>query len=110
MIDDTLRKIESQIQSAEAIPPDRKQELVQLLAKLKAEVAQLPEKHAEEAQSIAGFTQVSTHEATRETPNPQLLDLSLQGLRSSVEGFEQTHPRLVQIVNSISNTLSNLGI
>jgi len=36
--------------------------------------------------------------------------LSLEGLSSSVEGFEKSHPKLVQIVNAISNTLSNLGI
>jgi Domain of unknown function (DUF4404) len=42
--------------------------------------------------------------------NPQSLEHSLLGLRSSVDGFEQSHPKLVQIVNSISNTLSNLGI
>jgi hypothetical protein len=34
----------------------------------------------------------------------------VRGLRSSADGFEQSHPRLVQIVNSISNMLSNLGI
>jgi len=27
-----------------------------------------------------------------------------------VDGFEKSNPRLVQIVNAISNTLSNLGI
>jgi hypothetical protein len=110
MIDDTLKKIETQLQSAESIPAERRQELIQLLDKLKAEVAGLSETHGEEAESIAGFTQVSAHEATRESPRPDLLDLSLKGLRSSVEGFEKTHPKLVQIVNSISNTLSNLGI
>jgi hypothetical protein len=42
--------------------------------------------------------------------NPQLRELSNQGLLSSVEGIEQSHPKLVQIVNNISSTLSNLGI
>lgn len=110
MIDDTIQKIEAQLQSAEAIPAERRRELLELVAKLKAEVSTFSRTHGDEAQSIAGFTQVSAHEATRETPNPQLLGLSLKGLRSSVEGFEETHPKLVQVVNSISNTLSNLGI
>jgi len=39
-----------------------------------------------------------------------LRELSNQGLRSSVDGIEQSHPRLVQIVNAISKTLSDLGI
>ena len=110
MIDDTIKKIEAQLQSSEAIPAERRRALLELLANLKAEVAALSETHGDEAQSIAGFTHVSAHEATREKPNPELLDLSLQGLRSSVEGFEKTHPKLVQVVSSISNTLSNLGI
>jgi len=38
------------------------------------------------------------------------LRLSLEGLSSSVGELEKSHPRLVQIVNAISNTLSNLGI
>lgn len=110
MIDETLKKIEARIHAVEAIPDERRRELVDLLDQLKSEVGGLSQTHDDEARSIAGFTEVSAHEATRETRNPQLLDLSLQGLRSSVAGFEKTHPRLVQIVNSISNTLSNLGI
>ena len=110
MIDETIGKIETRIQSADSIKEDRKRELLQLLAKLKSEAAELSKTHDEQAQSIAGFAQVSAHEATREQRNPELLTLSLRGLRSSVGGFENSHPKLVQIVNAISNTLSNLGI
>jgi hypothetical protein len=110
MIEDTLAKIEARLKSAEAIPAEKRRELQQLLATLKAEVGKLSKTHAEQAQSIAGFTEVSAHEATRERQNPQLLKLSLNGLKSSVEEFEKSHPKLVDIVNSISNTLANLGI
>jgi len=110
MIEETLEKIEARIHAADSIPADRQRELLQLLATLKSEVARLSKTHTEQAQSIAGFTELSTHEATRTQQNPQLLKLSLEGLSSSVEGFEKSHPQLVQIVNAISNTLSNLGI
>jgi archaellum component FlaC len=110
MLEDTIGKIEAQIQSAEAIKDDRRHELLQLLGTLKSEVADLSKTHQEQAQSIAGFAEVSTHEATRTEQNPDLLKLSLQGLKSSVDELEESHPRLVQIVNAISNTLSNLGI
>ena len=110
MIEDTIAKIEARLQNADAISEDKRQELQQLLAELKSEIARLSRTHADEATSIAGFTDVSAHEATRETQNPQLLKLSLDGLKSSVQEFEDSHPRLVQIVASISNTLSNLGI
>ncbi len=110
MIEDTVGKIEAKIQSADSIQDDKKRELMQLLGTLRSEIGKLSETHDEHAQSIARFTEISTHEATRASQNPQLLDLSLKGLSTSVEGFEKSHPRLVQIVGAISNALSNLGI
>ena len=110
MIQETISKIEAQIRNSGAVKTEDKSELLNLLATLKAEMAEVARTHGEQAQSIAGFTAVSTHEATREEPNPHLLKLSLEGLSSSVRGFEDSHPRLVQIVNAISTTLSNLGI
>ena len=110
MIEDTIGKIEARIQGANSINEERRRELLQLLATLKSEVSGLSETHGEQAQSIAGFTELSTHEATRTKQDPQLLKLSLEGLGSSVQGFEESHPHLVQIVNTLSSTLSNLGI
>lgn len=110
MIEDTISKIEARIKAGESVPQERKEELLQLLATLKSEMGALSQTHGEEVQSIASFAELSAHEATRTQQNPQLLKLSLEGLAQSVEGFEKSHPRLVQIVNSISNTLSNLGI
>ena len=87
MIEDTIGKIEARIQGAEAIKEERRQELLQLLGTLKSEVAELSKTHGEQAQSIAGFTEVSAHEATRTEQNPELLKLSLEGLGSSVAGI-----------------------
>jgi len=110
MIQDTLGKIEQQIRNAESITPQQREELLGLLTALKAEVAKLPEAACEQAQSIAGFTAVSAHEATRDEKNPELMKLSLTGLSRSVEGFEESHPKLVQAVNSIATMLANMGI
>jgi hypothetical protein len=110
MIDDTIKKIEARIKTAEAIKGERRAEILGLLDSLKGEVASLARTHGEQAQSIASFAHLSTQEATRTTQDPNLLKLSLEGLNTSVEGFEKTHPRLVQLVNAISSTLSNLGI
>ena len=110
MIEKTIGEIEAKIRGAEVVSDEHKRELLQLLGQLKSEVGTLAKTDAEQANSIAGFTQVSAHEATRTQQNPQLLDHSIQVLRSSVDGFEKSHPKLVQIVNAISNTLSNLGI
>lgn len=110
MIEDTISKIEARIQGADSIKDERRRELLQLLGTLKSEISNISKTHGEAAESIAGFTERSAHEATRSSQNPELLNLSLKGMNSSVEGFEKSHPQLVQIVNSISHTLSNLGI
>ena len=110
MIEDTIRKIEARVTGAESVSEERRRELLQLLATLKDQVANLARTNTEQAQSIAGFAEVSAHEATREDQNPKLRELSLQGLSSSVEGFEQSHPALVRVVNSISQMLASLGI
>lgn len=110
MIEETIGRIEERLQNAGAVPPETRAELIRLLGTLKTEVEQLSKTQADKAQSIAGFAAVSAHEATRAERNPELLQLSLRGLSSAVEEFEKTHPKLAQIVNSISTTLSNLGI
>ena len=110
MIEKTISEIEAQIGGAESVSAERKMELLKLLGTLKTEVAELSKTHGEQADSIANFTKISAHEATRTAQNPQLRELSDQGLRSSVDGFEQSHPHLVQIVNRISQTLADLGI
>lgn len=110
MIKDTIQKLEETVQRAAVVKEENKAELLQLLAKLRGEVSELAKTHAEQADSIAGFAAISTHEATRAQKDPSLLDLSLKGLSQSVTEFEKSHPQLVQVVNSISNTLANLGI
>ncbi len=110
MINDTLEKIKARINHSAAVPEERKQELLNLVSTLEAEINELSKTRGEDAQSIAAFTDVSTLEATRSQQNPELLKHSLGGLSSSVEGLEKSHPRLVNIVNSICSTLSNLGI
>src|SRR5215469_7073603 len=99
MIEKTISEIEAKINSTDAASPERRQELLQLLATLKTEVAKLSKTNSEQADSIAGFAQISTHEAMRTEQNPQLREISLLGLRSSVEDLEQSHPQLTAIVN-----------
>src|SRR5437868_2497869 len=110
MIDETISQIEARLKDAGSLSEQTRQELTRLLATLKSEITELSKTHAEQAQSIAGFAQTSAHEAIREEKNPELLKLSLEGLATSVDGFEKSHPTLVQIVNRICTTLSNLGI
>ena len=110
MIHETISKIEERIRQAGTMGGEQKADLLKLLGELKSEMTSLSTTHADDARSITGFTDVSTHEATRGEPRPELVDQSIQGLATSVRGFEESHPRLVQLVNSICTTLSNLGI
>lgn len=110
MIQNTIAEIEARIKSADSVKNQNKGELLALLTTLRSEIAELSRTHSEHAASIAGFTNLSAHEATRDEKDPQLLKLSLDGLSTSVAGFEKSHPKLVEIVNRICVTLSNIGI
>ena len=112
MIDDTIAKIEGKLKQINSIKEENKTQLLKLLSTLKSEVDELSKTKSDQAQSILNFTRLSTHEATRQDKdkNQKLLELSLEGLSSSVEGFEASHPTLVGTVNAICVMLSNLGI
>ncbi|HEY8041247.1 MAG TPA: DUF4404 family protein [Polyangiaceae bacterium] len=88
----------------------RKAELEKQLTTLRTELDQLARTDADRARTIAGFAELSAHEATLAKPRPELLRLSLTGLQKSVQEFEATHPRLVEIVGSLSAILSNVGL
>ena len=110
MIENTLTEMERRLRQSESVQPAAREELLALIKTLRHEISDLAKTHADDAQSIAGFTTVTAHEATREEKKPALLKLSADGLASSVNGFEKSHPRLVEVVNRICTTLSNLGI
>jgi putative cell wall-binding protein len=110
MIQDHLDKIEERLKQSEAVKDSDKAELLTLLTTLRTEIADLSQTHYEQAESITGFAELSAREATRSEKNPALLNLSIEGLASSVQGFETSHPRLVEIINTFCTMLSNLGI
>ena len=110
MLEQTIEKLEDRLKNAEAIAGENKAELLNLVSTLKIEIADLARTHNEQAESITGFAVLSTREAMRREKNPELIRLSIEGLGSSVRGFETSHPKLVNAVNAICTMLSNLGI
>jgi hypothetical protein len=88
----------------------RKAEISNALTRVRAEIERLERTHAEDAKSISGFAELSAHEATRDRPRPEILELSISGLKKSVRDFEDTHPKLVEVVGSLSSLLSNFGV
>lgn len=87
MIEKLIGDIEAKIRS-EAMSASGKNELLQTLAQLKAELAAME----------------ADREKLKTLKNP------VDELRSSMSGFEKSHPKLVQAINNISSTLSNWGI
>jgi len=110
MIQDNIEKIETKVQGAKDIPEETRNELIQLLSTLKTEIGDFSRTHGEDADSITRFAEASAHEATRVEKKPELVQVAVKGLSSSVNGFESSHPGLVQIVNRIAAILSNMGI
>lgn len=110
MIQDRIEKIETTLRNSPNLTAEARDELLALIEDLKAEVAPLAQSHGDDAQSIAQFADASVHEATRTAQKPALIEAALKGLSTSVQGFEASHPRLVQIVDRLALTLSNMGI
>ena len=110
IMNDTISKIEERIRSAGALKDENRAELLDLLGQLRTQIGALSETNFEQAQSIAGFTEVSAHEATREDKNAGSLKHSILGLESSVQDLEGSHPQLVEVVNRIAAMLANMGI
>jgi hypothetical protein len=95
---------------ATMVDEKKKAELGQHLSLLHEQLEELSQTNADRAKTIAGFAELSAHEATSQEPHPELLELSVTGLKTSVREFEATHPRLVEIVGSLSAILSNVGM
>jgi len=110
MIDETIQRIEARLRSAEAMPESTREELLHLLATLKSEVARLPPGKAEQARNIALAADRSTEQALDADRDPEAYRGTLDNFSGSVREFEESHPKLVQIVNNIANTLAGLGI
>ena len=109
-MNDTISKIEDRVRNAGALKEESRAELLELLGRLKSQIGALSKTNQEQAQSIAGFAEVSAHEATREARNPKSLKHSILGLESSVQDLEGSHPQLVEVVNRIAAMLANMGI
>lgn len=110
MIESRIQKIQSTIETSAKIPREAKAELLALVAGLKSEIETLSETHHEEASNITGFADASTEEAARAEKNPHQAETALDELRASIEGLEESHPKLVAAVNRFATALSNMGI
>ncbi len=108
MMSERLAKIESALREATNIPEATRNELLNLVAGLKAELLPLSDTHSEPAQEILGNTEAAVRASAARWGDGAAE--AAEGLSASVREFEATHPRLVEIVDQLASTLSNLGI
>jgi len=109
MTDERIQKIKSAVEAADHISPEKKTELLAVLATLKPIIAEVAQTDEEEAERISRFVEVSAHEVAGKKERPESLDRVLHKLKQSVEKFEASHPQLTTFVTEYSAALSNLG-
>jgi prefoldin subunit 5 len=110
MTEERIQKIKSAVEAADHISPEKKAELLAMLAKLKPAIAKVAQTHEEDAESISRFVEASAHEAAKKKKHPEGVEKVLQGLKQSVEKFEASHPDLTAFVTEYSAMLSGLGV
>jgi prefoldin subunit 5 len=110
MTEERIQKIKSAVEAADHISPEKKAELLAMLAKLKPAIAKVAQTHEEDAESISRFVEASAHEAAKKKKHPEGVEKVLQGLKQSVEKFEASHPDLTAFVTEYSAMLSSLGV
>lgn len=109
MPENKIDKIKEIINSSENLSHEKKEKTSQLLEELSAELSQL--KIAEEKlDSVTDFAQISHKELSKKESDGGLIDIALSGLKKSVEDFEEEHPQLTSVINSICTNLSNTGL
>ena len=108
MTDERIQKIKSAVEAADHISPEKKTELLAVLAKLKPAIAEVAQTHEEEAERISQFVEASAHEVAHKKEPPE--SEGLHRLKQTVEKFEASHPQLTAFVTEYSAVLSGLGI
>jgi hypothetical protein len=92
MLENTLHKIEDLLKSSSQLTESKRQELLNLVAELKAE--------------LVGLSQIEREKALQMVQQPQ----HAKGLERSIEEFELSHPRLYEIIKDLSVSLNGLGV
>ena len=110
MTEERIQKIKSAVEAADHISPEKKAELLDVLAKLKPAIAKIAQTHEEDAQSISQFIEASAHEIATKKERPESVERVLRKLKQTVEKFEASHPDLTAFVTEYSAVLSGLGI
>ena len=103
MVEDRIRNIETRVQASANLPDSAKEELLELLVALRAELRGVEKERLERAE------EASARDAAAHAKS-ESLDDALGGLTATVTGLEATHPRLAELANRLALALGNMGI
>lgn len=103
MITNRISALQTKLEAAANLPETTRAELLGLLGELRREIDGLSAEQRELAdQTASALTPAAGEESQAE--------VALGDLQASVAGLEVSHPRMVEIVNRVAVTLSNMGI
>lgn len=99
------------IEQARNLDPADQKQLLDLTDTLETELDELAKTHQGQAKTISSFAQQAAEQKLepRQSSDADNDDL-LENLETSIKEFEVSHPTLTSTVQSIVNTLSNMGI
>jgi hypothetical protein len=113
MIEDTIRRIQRRIESAQSISPQARDEILGLIEELKQEAGELPrDTPADRVQSALSLAEISAHESSRADRDREspLKEQAFGALQTSIQELEASHPRIAEMIARIANVLSRMGI
>lgn len=101
MVEDKLKKIEERISQSENMAEENKAMVLELLKELKSEIGENSENVGPELkQNISEI----------DSDDEGFIKSAFNDMNGTLAEFEESHPKLVQIVNSICTQLSNSGL
>jgi mevalonate kinase len=107
-----LEAIEKKIKTTPQIDAKIKEDLLDLMRSLKTELADIKNEHPKTADSIVDQTHSSAEQilCKNNSGEQKILQENIDDLQKTVDEFEASHPKLVQVVNRICMMLSDIGI
>jgi hypothetical protein len=110
MATEIISRIENIVHEAPSLPPEKREELLALVAALRKEMDAVAPDRAQAAHEIAVETHALAEQALAPGAESKPGRPPLRKITDSLNQFEDSHPRLVQVTNAVCTALSNLGI
>jgi hypothetical protein len=105
MIHDKLKAIEEKISDSSSMKPENKEAVLELLSELKNEIGEVSDENADQLANLNSLKEID-----KPSEDDGLLKSVFNEVEETVQAFEESHPKLVQVVNSICTQLSNSGL